>query len=142
MSTQIAAITIAQFAFWAIVIWVVATRMQERARMRMDLQMRLVDRFASPAELQQFLDSEGGRKLLGSLSPRQSTLPRILLAVQAGVVLTALGSGFIISGDRDLDRAGGALVALGLGLLGAAAVSWILARMWGMLPDARSRAER
>ena len=142
MSTQIAAITIAQLAFWAIVIWVVATRMQERARMRMDLQMRLVDRFASPAELQQFLESEGGKKLLGSLSPRQSTLPRILLAVQAGVVLTALGSGFIISGDRDLDRAGGALVALGLGLLGAAAVSWILARMWGMLPDARSRAER
>jgi len=142
MSTQIAAITIAQLAFWAIVIWVVATRMQERARMRMDLQMRLVDRFASPAELQQFLESEGGKKLLGSLSPRQSTLPRILLAAQAGVVLTALGSGFIISGDRDLDRAGGALVALGLGLLGAAAVSWILARMWGMLPDARSRAER
>jgi hypothetical protein len=109
--------------------------------MRMELQMRLVDRFASPAELQQFLESEGGRKLLGSLSPRQSTLPRILLAVQAGVVLTALGSGFIISGDRDLDRAGGALVALGLGLLGSAVVSWILARMWGLLPDARTRAE-
>jgi hypothetical protein len=141
MSTQIAAITIAQFAFWALVIWVVATRLQERARMRMELQMRLVDRFASPAELQQFLESEGGRKLLGSLSPRQSTLPRILLAVQAGVVLTALGSGFIISGDRDLDRAGGALVALGLGLLGSAVVSWILARMWGLLPDARTRAE-
>jgi len=141
MSTQIAAITIAQFAFWALVIWVVATRLQERARMRMELQMRLVDRFASPAELQQFLESEGGRKLLGSLSPRQSTLPRILLAVQAGVVLTALGSGFIISGDRDLDQAGGALVALGLGLLGSAVVSWILARMWGLLPDARTRAE-
>jgi hypothetical protein len=141
MSTQIAAITVAQFAFWALVIWVVATRLQERARMRMELQMRLVDRFASPAELQQFLESEGGRKLLGSLSPRQSTLPRILLAVQAGVVLTALGSGFIISGDRDLDRAGGALVALGLGLLGSAVVSWILARMWGLLPDARTGAE-
>ena len=142
MSTQIAAITIAQFAFWALVIWVVAARLQERARLRLELQMRLVDRFASPAELQQFLESEGGKKLLGSLSPRQSTLPRILLAVQAGVVLTALGSGFVISGDRDLDRAGGALVALGLGLLGAALVSWILARMWGLLPDARTRAER
>ncbi|HVR72567.1 MAG TPA: hypothetical protein VMT87_17160 [Vicinamibacteria bacterium] len=142
MSTQIAAITIAQFAFWALVIWVVATRLQERARMRMELQMRLVDRFASPAELQQFLESEGGRKLLGSLSPRQSTLPRILLAVQAGVVLTALGSGFIIGGDRDLEPAGGALVALGLGLLASALVSWVLARMWGLLPDARTRAER
>ena len=142
MSTQIAAITIAQFAFWALVIWVVATRLQERARMRMEVQMRLVDRFASPAELQQFLESEGGRKLLGSLSPRQSTLPRILLAVQAGVVLTALGSGFIIGGDRDLEPAGGALVALGLGLLASALVSWVLARMWGLLPDARTRAER
>jgi hypothetical protein len=141
MSTQIAAITIAQIALFGLVIWVVAGRMQERARLRMELQARMLERFSSPAELREFLESEGGRRLLGSLSPLQSTGPRLLLAVQAGVVLTVLGSGLQITGNRDLQDPGIACVALGLGLMASAVVSWVLARRWRLLPDARTRTD-
>lgn len=142
MSTQIAAIVLGELALLGLVIWVVAGRMQERARWRMDLQAKLLDRFASPAELQQFLESEGGKSLLRTLSPRPSAAPRMLLAVQAGVVLTILGSGLQITGNADLQAPGMAVVALGLGLVASALVSWVLARMWGLLPDARTRADQ
>ena len=139
MNWQFATITLGQMALFGLVIWVVAGRMQERARWRMEMKARLLERFSSPAELREFLESEGGRRLMGSLSAGQTTAPRLLLAVQAGVVLTALGGGLVISGDRDLDTAGGAVVALGLGLLASALVSWVLARLWGLLPDTRGR---
>jgi ABC-type Fe3+-siderophore transport system permease subunit len=142
MPTQIAAVVLGQLALLGLVIWVVAVRLQERARWRVELQMRLLDRFASPGELQQFLESEGGRRLLGTLAPRQTTAPRLLLAVQAGIVLTILGSGLQITGNRDLQDPGIAFVAVGLGLVAAALVSWVLARMWGLLPDARTRADQ
>ena len=139
MSTQIAAITIAQIALVGLVIWVVAARLQDRSRQRLELQARMLERFASPAELKDFLESEGGRRLLGALSPRISVAPRLLLTVQAGVVVTILGSGLQITGKYDLQPAGITVVALGLGLIASAAVSWALARFWGLMPDDHAR---
>ena len=139
MSTQIAAITIAQIALVGLVIWVVAARLQDRSRQRLELQARMLERFASPAELRDFLESEGGRRLLGALSPRTSVAPRLLLTVQAGVVVAILGSGLQITGKYDLQPAGITVVALGLGLIASAAVSWALARFWGLMPDDRPR---
>ena len=139
MSTQIAAITIAQIALFGLVIWIVAARLQDRARHKLELHARLLERFASPGELKEFLESEGGRRLLGSLSPRHSVAPRLLLTVQAGVVVTILGSGLQITGKYDLQPAGITVVALGLGLIASAIVSWALARFWGLLSDERTR---
>ena len=106
MSTQIAAITHQPGRAPGLVIWVVAGRLQERARLRMELQVRMLERFASPAELKDFLESEGGRRLLGALSPRQTVAPRMLLAVQAGAVITILGIGLQMTGNRELLDAG------------------------------------
>jgi hypothetical protein len=139
MSTQIAAIAIAQIALVGLVIWVVAARLQDRSRQRLEVQARMLERFASPAELREFLESEGGRRLLGALSPRTPVAPRLLLTVQAGVVVTILGSGLQITGKYDLQPAGITIVALGLGLIASAVVSWALARFWGLMPDDRTR---
>jgi hypothetical protein len=138
MSTQIAAITIAQIALLGLVVWVVAGRLQDRARLRMEMQARMLERFASPAELKEFLESEGGRRLLGALSPRQTVAPRLLLTVQAGVVLAIVGGGIRSTGKYDLDPAGIAVMALGFGLIASAVVSWALARSWGLMPGART----
>ena len=139
MSTQIAAITIAQMALVGLVIWLVAVRLQDRARQRLELQARMLERFTSPAELREFLESEGGRRLLGALSPRTSVAPRLLLTVQAGVVVTIVGSGLQITGKYDLQPAGITVVALGLGLIASAIVSWALAHFWGLMGDERTR---
>jgi hypothetical protein len=139
MSTQIAAITVAQIALFGLVIWVVAARMQDRARQKLELQARLLERFTSPDELKEFLDSEGGRRLLGSLSPRHNVAPRLLLTVQAGVIVAIVGSGLQITGQDDLQAAGITVAALGLGLIASAVVSWLLARSWGLMSDGRTR---
>ena len=142
MPWQVVVLTLGQMAVLSLLIWIVAGRLQDRARLRMELQLRLLERFSSAAELQQFLESEGGRKLLGSLSPRLTVGPRLLLAVQAGVVITILGSGLQITGNRELQDPGIACVALGLGLVASALVSWVLARMWGLLPGAGTHGDR
>jgi hypothetical protein len=142
MSTQIAAIALGQMALLGLVIWVVAGRMQERARIRMEMQARMLERFASPAELKEFLESEGGRRLLGGLSPRLSVAPRMLLAVQAGVVVTMVGIGIQMTGNMDLLSAGIVTVALGLGLIVSTAVAWVLARTWGLLPRGDEHGDR
>lgn len=142
MSTQIAAITISQIALLGLVIWVVAGRLQERARLRMELQVRMLERFASPAELKDFLQSEGGRRLLGALSPRQTVAPRMLLAMQAGVLVTMLGIGVQMTGNMDLLEAGIVIVALGLGLIVSTAIAWFLARRLGLLPRPGEHGDR
>jgi len=142
MSTQIAAITLGQMALFGLVIWIVAGRLQERARLRMEMQARMLERFASPAELKEFLESEGGRRLLGALSPRQTVAPRMLLSVQAGVLVTMLGIGVQMTGNMDLLDAGIVIVALGLGLIGSTGVAWVLARMWGLLPRPDEHGDR
>jgi hypothetical protein len=142
MSWQIASITLGQMGLLGLVIVVVAVRLQERARLRMELQARMLERFASTAELKEFLESEGGRRLLGALSPRQTVAPRLLLAVQAGVVLAALGLGLMMAGGDDLETAGIAIGAVGGGLLVSSLVSWYLARMWGLSPRAGEPGER
>jgi hypothetical protein len=138
MSTQIAAITIAQMALLGLVVWLVAVRLQDRARHRLELQARMLERFSSPAELKEFLESDGGRRLMGSLSPRLTVAPRLLLTVQAGVVVTLVGFGLMMTDQHDLLPAGIMVVMLGLGLLASAVVSWALARFWGLMPDART----
>ena len=142
MPWQVVVLTLGQMAVLSLLIWIVAGRLQDRARLRMELQLRLLERFSSAAELQQLLESEGGRKLLGSLSPRLTVGPRLLLAVQAGVVITILGSGLQITGNRELQDPGIACVALGLGLVASALVSWVLARRWGLLPGAGTHGDR
>jgi hypothetical protein len=142
MSTQIAAITLGQMALFGLVIWIVAGRLQERARLRMEMQARMLERFASTAELKEFLESEAGRRLLGTLSPRQTVAPRMVLAVQAGVLVTILGIGVQMTGNMELLDAGIVIVALGIGLVLSAAVAWLLARVWGLMPRSDGHGDR
>ncbi len=140
MPWSIVAIILAQMALLGLVIWLVAIRLQERARWRFELQARLLERFSSPVELQQFLESDGARRLLESLSPRRAPTQRVLLAVQAGIVLLVAGVGLvvlalIVSRDPRDVVPGAVLGALGLGLLIAAAVSRRLSRIWALPPE-------
>jgi hypothetical protein len=141
-------IILGEMALLSLIIQVVAARLQERARWRFELQARLLDRFSSPAELQQFLESEGGQRLLLTLSPRQAPLMRVLLTIQAGIVLLVVGAGLVVvaemaggTPDRDVLTAGEIVGALGLGLLIAAAVARRLSRAWGLAAEASAGLE-
>jgi hypothetical protein len=147
VTTQITFIVLGQLALIALVVVLVSARLRDRERMRMEMQGRLIDRFASPAELQQFIESEGGRRLLETLDParRGPSVARIVVFVQAGLLLGAVGAALLLlvllrpflAGALEAEDTSGILVAaivvlsLAGGLLLAAAVSRRLSRRWG-----------
>lgn len=156
MSTQIAAVVLGEIFLIAFVLMLVSARLRDRERMRMELQGRLLERFGSPAELQQFMESEGGRRLLETLDParRGPSVARTVVFVQVGLVLGVLGVAllliaalrpFLAAAIKAEDAAGivgTAIIVLALagGLLLAAAVTRRLARSWGP-PEGRPDPE-
>jgi hypothetical protein len=122
-----------------------AIRTRQRTRLTSEFQQKLLDRVGSAQELGTFLSSDGGARILASLSPaRPDGGPhvRILRALQAGLVLLALGVGlFVYIAARALPIEGEDAVAmiatvtsaLGVGLLLAAGMSYRMSRRMGLL---------
>lgn len=89
-------------AVWGVVsgfswiVWVIATniRLAKVARTQGQMQADLVEKLGSSQELMGFLQTEAGQRLLAGpaqVEPKPSPFGRILNAVQAGIVLSALG---------------------------------------------------
>jgi hypothetical protein len=122
-----------------------AIRSRQQARLTGEFQAKLLERVGSAQELGAFLSSEGGARMLASLSPARTDggpHRRILRALQAGFVLLALGIGlFIYVGTRTLPMEGEDAIAmmatvaaaLGVGSLIAAAASYEMSRRMGLL---------
>lgn len=131
-----------QMAFVGWILRLALTYIQERARRRAELQVRVLDRFASAAEFLEFLNTGPGRRFQEALSGRRGSQARLLVgAICAGIVLTFLGVGLLfvhlkIGRDPDILLFGVVTLAVGLGFLVAAPVSHGLARRWGLMPAA------
>jgi hypothetical protein len=114
---------------------------KREAEAQLQLHTRLIDKFGSPGELLDYLQSDAGKKFLTPATV-QRTMPykRILGAAQAGIALTFVGVAFwLIRGSFDQEgmRAatvfGGISFALGLAFLCSAVLAHILSRKWGLL---------
>ena len=128
-------------------------RSRQRAKLTSELQTKLLDRVGSAQELGAFLNSEGGARLLATLSPTRlngGPHQRILRALQAGLVLLALGVAlFIYIGVRALPVEGEDVVAmiatvscaLGVGLLMAAGASFRVSKRMGLLNTRRDEPD-
>jgi hypothetical protein len=124
-------------------IWLDARRRREAAKAQAELQHRLLDKFSSPQEVGEFLQTEGGRRFLqGLTADRKHAGRRILLALQTGTVTTLLGLTTIGLGLLYPVRGAephpaiimGALVlSLGAGFLLSAGISYRLSKAWGLL---------
>jgi hypothetical protein len=148
---------VAWTALSAWVAWLVYRRSvrgaEERARNHAVVE-RILDRFTSADELLAFVRSDEGKQLLygrtGAANPRRS----VLRFVQAGIIVFSLGIAFLVNamrlaGERDINFIrkvedlrywGTAAVAVGAGLLVVAAVSYLMARRWGLLDGRETRA--
>src|SRR5262245_59274526 len=86
-----------QFALVGMIIFIVAHRLEQRAALRAQLEMKLIERFSTAQELEQFLSTEAGRRLLtGRSRLADSHLGQIVGMIQGGIVLLALGFGMMI----------------------------------------------
>lgn len=117
---------------------------RERLQAQMDLQTRMLERFASAQEFTAFLTTEGGQKFVAGLSQEPAgwaPARRILGGLQAGLVLCLLGLGMLVIAALESQNApayfGIGFLSLGLGFLGSSALSYRLSRGWGLLPPRR-----
>jgi hypothetical protein len=146
------------------IVWLTRTLIDARrwnrvAKVQTEVHMKLLDRFANNDELLAYVQSPAGSRFLESApitldAPQRSVgapLSRILWSVQGGVVLLAGGFGLMFVSSRvDVAEAsqpmrvlGILAVALGLGFIVSAVISWVISQRLGLIePTARgSRSE-
>jgi hypothetical protein len=126
------------------VTWVIATtiRRGHTARAVADLHSKLLDKCTSNQELLSYLESQPGRRFLESTTTSGANPSgRILNAIQAGAILSLAGGAMLIvrtaeridwDGGEFLVVCGSVLLAIGLGYLVSAGISYVLCRSWGL----------
>src|SRR5688572_33100162 len=86
-----------QFALVSLIVWIVARRLEQKAALRAQLELKLIERFSSAKELEEFLSTEAGRRLLGAHSRHGGTqLGKIVGTLQLGVALAVIGVGVLL----------------------------------------------
>ena len=119
-------------------------RTRHRIRATTELQAKLIDRLGAQ-DIGIFLTSDNGGRLLRALSeqPARDGAPvRILRALQSGVVLLSVGAGLFlyvetrtlpVEGEDAVALFATLAIALGIGLVAAAAASYRLSKQMGLL---------
>lgn len=111
-------------------------------RSRTDVLNRILDKFGSSRDLIELSESPGGKRLLEALGSEPNGVgSKILTAVQRGIVLTVVGFGVLVLSltiteqavEEFIRIAGVVLLALGIGYLGSSALSYRMAKSFGLL---------
>ena len=138
---------------WIVYVVVDGNRRKERLKVFTEFHSKLIDRMGSSTEFAAFLQSDGGRRFLETLSVEKGhPANRIMNAVQTGLVLTALGVGFFVAGSgvavnfqnvsqwdvNGFRVAGSIFASLGIGFLLSAVSSFVLAKSLGVLKQAEA----
>src|SRR5215831_12084354 len=136
-----------------LLIWLVRTLVDYRrwsrlSKIQTEVHTKLLDRFTANDDLLAYIQSPAGSKFLESspitldAAPRSLGAPlgRILLSVQGGIVLIAAGIGLHIVSTRITDPASQPLhalgvlaIALGLGFVLSAIISFVISYRLGLL---------
>jgi len=147
-----------------LLVWLIRTLVDYRrwsrlSKVQTEVHTKLLDRFTANDDLLAYIQSPAGAKFLESspialdAAPRSVGAPlgRILWSVQGGVVLLAGGVGLLVISGRAVDatsqqslQALGVLgIALGLGFLISAIISFVISRRLGLIepPSAPTRHE-
>jgi hypothetical protein len=142
-----------------LIVWLIRTLVDYRrwnrlTKVQTDVHTKLLDRFTANEDLLAYIQSPAGAKFLESspitldAAPRSMGAPlgRILWSLQGGLVLVAAGIGFQVVSARVSDEASqpmhafGVLgIALGLGFIISAIISFVISRRLGLIEPA-SRA--
>lgn len=147
-----------QLLLGALIIGVVVVVVLERSRRerhRLELQKAILARVDSVKDLAEFLTTEQGQRFLGTLAPTHfRPQDRSLWSVRLGVVVLTVGVFLMVtlhlpifgpsvdmSPPRPLLLAILLLIAIGLGMLLSAAVSFVIARALGLL-NGRGRSKK
>lgn len=127
----------------ALIVWVILE--WRRMKHKYNLQNKLMDKFNSGPELNNFLQSSSGDKLMtfltiGGIGPKE----KLLSSVGKGIILSLLGTALLFIGPfmqtaleeiRGIQALGIAVLAIGIGFLLSTYVSYKLSKKWGIIQD-------
>jgi hypothetical protein len=131
--------------FFALVAWIVfviadGRRRREQLKVTSEFNAKILEKMGSTAEFGAFLETEGGKRLLKSLTVEgPSAKTRMLGATQTGIVCTSIGVAMLILGGifyylRDgLWVMGGIITACGIGFIVSTLASYRLSKTLGLL---------
>jgi len=140
----------------ASILWLLRVFLQNRRwgrifKVQTEIHTKLLDKLGGSQELFAYLSTEAGKKFLelapiaaAIQSPQQpsllSPITRILAPLQVGVVSTLAGIGLLyirtsFNNSGVLLLVGTIGIMLGIGLILSAAISWMLARRLGLMPQ-------
>lgn len=140
------------FSLFAFLKYVVEYRRWHRiSKLNAEVHNKILDRFGSNEELLAYIDSPAGRRFLEA-APIADVAPparsvgapfgRMLLSVQIGIILVALGVGFLVISGRAIEEVRPVLTSLsvlgfclGIGAIASAGASYALSRKLGLLQD-------
>jgi len=132
---------------WAIFVIVDGFRRRQQVRLSAELQTRLLDRIGSAREFGEFLATESGARFLDAIAvDRNVAQTGILRTQQSGTVSLLLGGALFVLARGKSYQDGLAMVAtvsaaLGVGLLLASVLSYLLSKRMGLL-DRTSRVSQ
>lgn len=153
MSDNMSMVVVMPAFFFAVgwIVWIVAStrRRSKVAEIQRDIHTKLFEKFGTSQELIEYLKTDAGSKFLESAT-FEHTRPfgRVLGSIQAGLILFLLGIAMLVArftmpyeSFSAIERAQTAhglltvsllLLALGLGFLASAGVSYKLSKTWGL----------
>ena len=119
--------------FWSILDWL-------KMRHKSQLQNRILEKFTTVQEFNDFIQSKEGNKFLNFLSFNGST-PRqkILSSLSKGIIIIFFGVSLILIGQifpeemKYFLAVGIVVIALGLGFLVSTFISYTLSKKWGII---------
>ena len=147
MATEMVVFPILLFLM-GFVVWTIFStiRRYKTTKLQAGLQTKLLEKFGTSQELLAYVQSDAGRRFQESLTMEQRTpYGRILGAAQASVILVLLGLAFLFLRGRVAGADEGFLVfgtivlSLGIGFGVAAALSYFLSKMFGLLGESVDR---
>lgn len=144
-------VTLTLATAWVISLIVGSFRQHLRLRAQTNFHNKMMEKFSSAEEFTAYLQSDAGRSFFDNFTSEPATpVVKILGAIQKGAILTLLGVGLFILGkmfaEPQLDKffvqpQGGNVMIIGgvvsfmigAGFLISAAISYRLAKSWGMI---------
>jgi hypothetical protein len=124
------------FALFALIfgiIWLAYRNRQAKIRAQAEFNKQLLDKFGSGREFSEFLESKGSQRFLDAMwSQGPGRHGQVLATLRTGIVMTALGLGFLVLSwwTRGMRFPGVIVLALGAGFLISAAISHRLSKRW------------
>ncbi len=126
------------FALIPLIVWLKTRANQDKLQAKSDLHRQLIEKFSSGQELSEFLSVEENRRFLEDLwSERIDARQRVLQTIRKGAFLLVLGLGasVLMVWQPNFVYPAVLILALGIGFLVAAAISYRLSKKWGLIPE-------